>query len=267
MVRFLLVLSSFFLINLFGYQGRVNAPAPLVARCTNGNFNASECEEMRVAALRTGCIDEEDYRALQRYGSWPSCSVVNLKFIRSKNPIDMFDAWCPCGCFAPDTMIGATSKSRPFIDQATAEEIAQNKDDFFLNHLTNEATLSYLKDDYAPIRIVAKGPEELPLYVLHTDEGKLLKVTSRHPILLHDGQMVMASNLHAGDFLVNKMGMPVRITKITREKFSGDVINFSTDVKDDSLKNHIIFAEGYLVGDQYWQSSLEHEFNRVVIRD
>lgn len=266
MHRLILLFSVFFLSSLFGYGGRINQPVDGVGRCPNGNYPAAQCEDLRTLAYKIGCIDDEDLAALRRYGAFPSCSIIGPEYMRTKRPIDMMISWCPCGCFAPDTMIGAISKSRPFLTEATAGEIASNKDDFLLNHLSNDSTLSYIKDDYTPIRIVSKGPEELPLYVIHTDEGKVLKVTSRHPVLLHDGQMVMASQLKKGDFLVNKMAMPVRITDITREKLTEDVVNFSTDVKEDSLKNHIIFAEGYLVGDQYWQSSLESEFNRVVIR-
>ncbi len=263
MNKFNLIMFSFMIgTNAFAYSGpnRITAPADPAARCANKAMPLEPCEARRLTALNRGCISQQEYDNLRRHGSFPLCNYEET------NQDLMFDSWCSCGCFHPDTLISAFDLNSDQYTEAKAVDIVNKHKDFEVFHLTEEATVKSFAFNKTGLRSPTRGPEEHPLVVIETVNGKVLKLTDKHPVLLSEGRMVQAKELSERDRLLTSEGEVVAIQKIREEAFSGEVVNFMIDSDLDHKNEHIIIAEGLAVGDLAWQSSLEDELNKIVLR-
>jgi hypothetical protein len=79
--------------------------------------------------------------------------------------------------------------------------------------------------------------------------------------------MKAARLLKEGDHLVSTEGKPVLVKSITREKAEREVVNFAVSANDQNMAEHIIAAEGVLVGDLVWQGSLSDEEKALKLRE
>ena len=168
----------------------------------------------------------------------------------------MLDGWCLCGCFHPRTKISAYDKRTQSYDKFLASNILNKKDLFQLVHLSKNSNNNRLYFESSDIRLAVYGPETKNLISFKTKHQKTpLIVSDNHPILTSSGIMKAAKNINLNDKLINIYNQKETITNIDKIAFTGDVINFSTSRED--LINHVIVANGYLVGDQYWQNLIE----------
>jgi hypothetical protein len=133
-----------------------------------------------------------------------------------------------------------------------------------LVHLAAGTTLSEMRKELSPIRISTYGKEKKDLIKITSTSGKNLFVTEKHPILTSLGEMKLAKELRPSDYLVDMNGNAVGIKSLRHVPYNGYVYNFATEAKDKN--EHVIFAEGFAVGDLYWQSALEDEMNQVFLR-
>lgn len=239
-------------------KNRINAPVDPAKRCNGTGVPGAKCAQIRTQAVAIGCITAEEKNTLQKYGAYPSCNALK------GTGLGMLDGWCSCGCFAPDTLISTFNRLTGDDQLANAMDITLAKNNFDLYHLAEDANLSRFILERSNVRLTTKGKEFKDLVVIKTNSGKTLRLTQKHPVLTAAGKMVLAKDLTARDVLKSQQGTSVEIESVTFKKYTGDVVNFSTEA--EGMNQHVIFAEGLAVGDQYWQASLEDEMNQVFIR-
>ncbi len=261
----ILTLSFFFSIVFPTYiyaQSRVvgDKSRDPALRCASKGVDQSTCEERRKYALEKKCITEEEYNDLKRLGSYPLCDPFEGEGLRQ------FGGHCPCGCFAPETLIQIALEGALLQEKKTAEEIVFGKDeDLLVTHLKESSHLNEFEYGAEKIRLKTFGKELKKIYKIKAEGKDPLLLTEKHPILLSSGVMIQAKDLKETDSLLSVTGDVVSVEKIERMPFKQDVVNFSLDTKNP--KEHLIFANDLVVGDQYWQASLEDLLNQVLIRE
>lgn len=239
------------------YEGRAADPA---MRCANKSIGTTSCEARRKFALERGCISEEEYNDLKKLGSYPLCDPFEGEGLKQ------FGGYCACGCFAPETLIQVAEDGKLLEKKKSAQEIIFGRDkELEVTHLKNSSILHSFQYDSSPIRVRTFGKESKKIYKIKARGKAPLLLTEKHPILLASGRVVQAKDLKSTDSLVLKEGESVVIEKIERIPFKQDVLNFAVETKTPT--EHLIFAEDIVVGDQYWQASLEDLLNQVILRE
>ncbi len=262
---------------------RIIKPKDPNARCSNTRgISQSYCESKRKHALEIGCITQNEYEQLRQFGSTPSCDEhlalekVNSGRVTKGLPPKSFDqltsqeklhqliTWCPCGCFHPGSKISVVINDHH--QTRRAGTVAKYFKKYELLHLREDSKRDYFTYASKPIRISTMGKESAPLFHIHTENNKTLRLTKNHPVLLSDMTMIKAKNVKVGMKLVTQKGEPVKVIQIQKKLFKGNVVNFSVDTTSDNPIEHVIFSDGMAVGDQYWQSLIDHEEDRIRAR-
>jgi hypothetical protein len=101
------------------------------------------------------------------------------------------------------------------------------------------------------LRAVA-GPETEKVLTLVTTSGHSVTVTRKHPIKTSDG-IKLAQELKLGDTLYTVSG-PTILGAIRKSSYAGLVYNFA--LPGGALNNHLVVANGLVVGDLYLQKKL-----------
>ncbi len=235
--------------------GRIKDPANMDekvksrARCGDVSLDAQECEAGIREGLAKGCITQDEANKLREWGLSPACIAGKYR------------GWCACGCFDPATMISVFGS----LGAAKAVEIAENPGDYVLEHLEDSSEVGSFSVGLAAIRFSTSGKEAKPLVVIETEDGRTLKVTTKHAIMTAHGEMIKAEKVTPDTLLLDQLGYPVAIKSLRSEVFKGNVVNFRVNV--EKPVEHVIFAEHLAVGDQAWQSTLEDLQNQVLIRE
>ena len=258
-IYFLLVVTNLLPLGTFaGDVGRIQDPTDaqnVIAaqtRCGGIPLPEATCIQARAAAVASNCITQAESNQLASWGLAPVCFFDNT-----------YHGWCTCGCFHPDTEIDVQVASGPKIT-ASAQTIFNDRNEYLISHLKTNSELNLLQFDAASTLYATSGLEKLPLVVIKTEDGAILKVTTQHAVLTGDGEMLQAQHLKENMLLVKRDGSLTAIKQISSEMLGGNVLNFR--LKVDNPIEHIIVAQGLLVGDQAWQSSLEDLENQVLIR-
>ena len=239
--------SGFSAINLETFKNKANE-SENTGRCI-GARDINYCNGELDYALSKNLITKDAYNWGKTNEFYP---VVNRR--------DVVEAICKCGCFDGETQILLSGLEGETL--AAIKTITKGQD---VMALSSEATLTDLSLDTFQIETVTQGPEENDMYVFTMENGAVLKLTRHHGVLLSTGEMIAAMDVDTSHkMLLAEDGSEVAVTKITREKPKGDVYNIDTD-GDDNL-NHIIVAEGILVGDVAWQNGLAAELGSIQIR-
>lgn len=228
-------------------------------RCTD--TKSELCKKQLDYALKHEIIDAQTHRWAIENDYYPLMDIDNT--IRDV---------CTCGCFEKNTRLFVLEKDRAETKELAIIDLYVNKETFqplaITKDWTQDATYEIFPRD---VDRFTKGKESKQLYVFHLENGRLLKLTSRHGVVLGDGRMVSAESVKLGDTFMSHSGHKVEIRKITRERTYDDVYNFllkepealGTNVSDP----HVIVAEGVLVGDLIWQNSREAELGSILIRE
>lgn len=256
---FILLFLYLFHLNAYA-KPRITGPTDPAKRCVNKGINGKTCESVRKKAWKLGCITEEEYHILKKYGSYPSCNSL------LGEGLNMLDGWCPCGCFAPQTLISVPSETGLIENKKRASDIVFGKNkEILVSHLTEGSTLGNFLYGASNVRIRTYGKESKKIYRIKPEGRSSLLLTEKHPILLGTGIMKQIKNVKKTDRLVLSSGESISIEKIERIPFKQDVLNFSVDVEENS--EHLIFANDIVIGDQYWQASLEDLLNQILLRE
>jgi hypothetical protein len=113
--------------------------------------------------------------------------------------------------------------------------------------------------------IKSKKGEEEELISFELDNGNTLNVTVNHGMVLSDGRVVSSQNIKEEDAFLDYDGKVVKIIKISKYQQNDGVINFR--LKGSKIgSDHIMGAEGVLVGDHAWQTDMEDDLNGIAIR-
>jgi hypothetical protein len=171
---------------------------------------------------------------------------------------------CPMGCFAHDTEILTDEDTDTWMQ---ASEVGASFAATFqqpLMSMSDDATVRNVALTARDIARMTSGPEEPKLFVFKLSNGSTLRVTQHHPMVLHNGKIIEASQVHKSMSLAGADGHRVEILSITRENTANDVFNFMTG--GDTQLSHVIVAEGVLVGDLKLQNELEFEQASIRLR-
>ncbi|MBF0208918.1 MAG: hypothetical protein HQK53_18810 [Oligoflexia bacterium] len=236
-------------------RNRVTTPVDPAVRCAN-QPSAERCEQLRKKALSSGCINTEELVSLVKFGAYPVCDYDD-------NPPTM-STWCPCGCF--DSSVNVLTANNNGFSWKPAGQIVIDWKSTKLASLRTDSFLNDFSFNGNKISLVTTGVEKIDLFNIETENGKGLKLTGEHPVLLSNGIMVSAKNLKVGDNLVGIDGDKKAILAIDRSGAGSTVVNFAIEENDGDKSAHIIAAEGVLVGDLVWQGSLQEEEKALLVR-
>ncbi|ACY18730.1 hypothetical protein Hoch_6259 [Haliangium ochraceum DSM 14365] len=219
--------------------GRCGSPMPIAV-----------CQEHNDRAYALGLITSAAHTWLENNGF----CAINIPEFAAILSI------CPSGCFEENTALLT-------IDELGAEEWVAAKELGMQDQLVSlevDASLSSPQLSARSIERMSVGPEEPPLYVFALSNGHKLRVTAHHAMVLADGRVVEAEQVLPHDAFIGVDGGEVAIEAITREATNADVYNFSVSV--GTPQEHVIAAEGVLVGDLTWQSTLIGEHKSIELR-
>jgi hypothetical protein len=264
-----LLLATALLIGLWPEAARAQCPAvipvpatqPDVACYTNKPVNQrcataiepTVCAFLNNTALSQGLVTQGAFDYL---GSVHFCAVVNNLGAGFR----IFD-FCPEGCFAADTQILSSFRSDGRANYLRAAMLSPSDQ---LVSLADDASFSDVVLTEQAIKRIVSGPEDGELFVFTLANGRTLKVTTHHPMVLDSGKLVEASKVEPGASFVGVDGRSVAIVQISRAKPEADVFNFETG--GDTQLNHILVAEGVLTGDLKIQNELSDEDGAIAAR-
>lgn len=246
------VLIAMLMVSMDAFANRIDPSCSGPHRCSKEALPQETCNDDREDALRTGCVTRDEYNTLVHYNVCPSCNRRN-----------QYTACCPPGCFVRGTKILVTDLQENQRKWEAIEIIVNNPDQFHVWALEVRSSLTKPMIRPFPIRSRVFGPEEFPIVFLRTTTGRELGLTAQHAVLLSSGKMVVAETLRAGDLLVLDSGQFETIETIERKTTEDDVFNLLLDV--DLPMSHTIIAEGFIVGDQYWQGVLQPMLNTTLV--
>ena len=184
----------------------------------------------------------------------------------AKNRTSKVAYLCEFGCFALDTQI-LTYSNKKFLHEKAGNITYQTKlaaigSEFFFDK-------PEIKSRSIEKIIKSKKGEEETLLAFRLSSGPTLKVTVNHGMVLSDGRVVASQNVKESDTFLDYAGKPVQIIDITKFEQNAGVINFRLKGPKNGPEkgsNHIMGAEGVLVGDHAWQSDMRDDLNAIAIR-
>jgi hypothetical protein len=225
---------------------------PVNQRCATA-IDPTVCTFLNNTALSQHLVTQPGFNYLQTV---KFCAIVN----------DLGDGYkiydfCPAGCFAADTQIASSFSLDGVAGYTAAASVAPRGS---VLSMGDDASLGELALTPQSIKRIVVGPEDAELFVFVLANGRTLRVTQHHPMVLDSGKVIQASEVVAAMSFVGLDGQSVAIKSITREKPTADVFNFET--ASDTQLGHIIVAEGVLVGDLKIQNELSDEQSAIGLR-
>ena len=259
LVRRALATAAAIVAALCGSAASASAPGDAPGRLHNDAFwnrcgspqgqpdiPMAQCINATNTSFAGGCIDQQERDYAIGHGVMVFClgpTIVSA---------------CPCGCFERGTRIltAASAATWTAVDDLTAADrvVAPSGDAQLRDLALAPHAISY----------TTKGPEKHELDVFESVGGKRLALTERHGVLLADGRMVAAKDVVASDKLLAADGTAVTIKSITRRTTTADVYNVLVEGKADT--EHLVVAEGLVVGDILWQNALGADLGSVLLR-
>jgi hypothetical protein len=228
-------------------------------RCGDNQISYAECPTYLDYAWNggAGCINATEYNYAKANSIAPICSPLNRA---------TYIGWCRCGCFEKSTKLFLYDVQRQEGSWQTVEGLPGNTARLGAYTLADGATLGDMSRTVHAILDTTVGPEEKPLVVIRTEGGSVLGLTEMHAVLLASGFMVRAAELTTDSVVVNMNGQAERIVEITRVPTRELVYNLLTDAGLENKQGHLVFAEGIVVGDIYWQNIVESELRELTLR-
>ncbi|MFY0583329.1 Hint domain-containing protein [Cystobacter fuscus] len=165
---------------------------------------------------------------------------------------------CPTGCVTPGQKVSFGGKSMPVPEALASGERT-------VTALTPTATLLAPTFSEQTIRTYVSGDTVEDVFSLSLANGRLLEVTSEHPLVDGEGNIVKAKSLQAGDTLLASDGQKVSISSINVFRFKGYVWNVQP-VSHDKAEN-IFDLEGMLTGSLRFQNEWADLNYRLAFRE
>jgi len=266
-----LLLVSAFLIGLWPDAAHAQCPAaipapadatavqcftinkPVNVRCATA-VSPSDCLTFNNQGLAAGLLTPDGYTYLV------GIHFCAITFALPGQSPKIFD-FCPEGCFAADTQVLSSVTREGRANYTRAASVAPNSQ---LLSLADDASPDAVAMAPHSVKRIVLGPEDGELFAFALANGRTLKVTTHHPMVLDSGKLVEASKVVAGDAFVGLDGRSVAVVRITRQEPEADVFNFETAAT--TQMGHIIVAEGVLTGDLKIQNELADEEGAVGLR-
>lgn len=264
-----LLLATVLLIGLWPQSARAQCPAvvpvpanetdiacytnkPVGQRCATA-IDQTVCDFLNNTALSNNLITQGGFDFLQ---SVSFCAIVQ----DLGQGFRIFD-FCPKGCFAADTQIASSVAVDGMAGYVPVKSVSPNST---VLSMTDDASLGNVLLTSQSVKRIVLGAEDADLFVFALANGRTLRVTQHHPMVLDSGEIIEARKVGPKMSFVGLDGQPVKVTAITREKPTADVFNFET--AGDTQLSHVIVAEGVLVGDLKIQNELADEEGSIALR-
>ena len=248
----------------------VRAKAKVVSdhkRCVGTGSSQQQCSSERDIGYQDNCISSAEKAEMTNKNLYPVC-----KNPRRYAPAQRLGAVCSCGCFEPSSQLYVQNAQNQKSAWKNVVELRKNITLYKLWSLADDASLSKLEQEPRSISYSTHGEEHVPLYFIEVN-GTTLGLTSKHGVLLANGQMATAESLKIGQELVSADGKAVAIDNITQHPIDEEVINFLIEEDDHNYNSHLIIArgaenngEGVIVGDLVWQNNLAGELENIKMR-
>ncbi|WP_211241608.1 Hint domain-containing protein [Cystobacter fuscus] len=165
---------------------------------------------------------------------------------------------CVTGCLTPTQKVSFGGKHMP-IPEALASGAPT------VTALTPSATMLAPTYSEQPIRAYIAGDTIEDVFALHLTNGITLEVTSEHPMVDGEGNLVKAKSLKAGDLLLASDGQKVSISDINVFRFKGYVWNVQPSSHDKA--ENIFDVEGLLTGSVRFQNEWADIHYRLATRE
>lgn len=177
--------------------------------------------------------------------------------------------FCKCGCFDKSVNILAAERSNgpevwtPIANLTTQSEnyslLSTNKD-FEVGVFPERK----YHDEYASL---FGSQKEKKMVLIVTESGKKIKLTHDHPIIDSNEQILSASEVKIGTILVDFQGNPDPVTEVLSKNEKLDVYNVGSQKPIANFTDHLIFANGLIVGDMAMQRLRSFEEKSKLARE
>ncbi|MBC7370130.1 MAG: hypothetical protein H7326_01105 [Bdellovibrionaceae bacterium] len=175
-------------------------------------------------------------------------------------------AVCVSSCATPEQQIMAEIKNGRQMKYTTfVEALTQN--------LPKVATLASVESMNSK-QIARTSVQQWVTELIDTDHviiefklksGRILKLTTNHPVVASDGSMKLAGEFKVGDSLVQLGGHLDEIISADRIAYFGKVYNLFTDSAE--IHKNIVITNGYLNGTAYFQNQGAKDMNRGLFKN
>lgn len=228
-------------------------------RCGDNQIPVAECPDYQEYAWNggAGCINVTEYNYAKANSIAPMCGLTN----RTR-----YIGWCRCGCFERSTRIYVHDVASATAKWVPVDSLPNQESKLGIYTLAADATLQNPSWTVHSMLDTTVGPEEKPLVYVRTEGGSVLGLTEQHAVLLSTGHMVRAVELTPDSVLVKMNGDLERIVELWRAPTADPVFNMLTDAAVENKTGHLVFAEGIIVGDIYWQNIIDDELRQTEIR-
>lgn len=239
----------------------------VLAQYCDGTLDAQACDRRRQEAIRQKCVTPDYVEFLKHVpvvggmGVAPACLV---SYNANDQEYKYLVAFCKCGCFDKNTdiltSIGEGEEWTNVVDLFNSQKrevVGLTADSVIGEELVLE------NREFAPLR----GPADSKVWVtMQLSNGKKLKLTSDHAVLLADGYLKSASELKTGDMLFGPSNNLVKIETLTVGLEAIETFNLGISSKSDNPLDHIFFGNGVAIGDDSFQNGLDELVNRANLR-
>lgn len=189
--------------------------------------------------------------------------VPREAYFRTRADVGGERVWvrCPCGCFTKDVMILTTRGWMPIGDM-----VAQNPDLHLRVAIPSfDAPLS--ASEVLRQKDFTVGPEDKPVLVIQAGDQRIT-MTDGHPIVVIRDErkdMVQAKTLQIGDQMLGLDGTPLTISAIDPLILPAhDKQVFNLNTRGATAAQHMMGANGFMVGDVVWQNYLSTQESRAA---
>ncbi|HET9239247.1 MAG TPA: hypothetical protein VFO10_18450 [Oligoflexus sp.] len=170
---------------------------------------------------------------------------------------------CACGCFTPDVVLDTTTGPKSILGLFESSLT----EPFRLITQAEMFVAEYTVSPWLKQSDFTVGPEENPIYRFSTDRGESITVTEKHPMVLNaDGEyeLRLAKEVKAGDIFIAKDGTDRVVTAIETYKMPKENnLVYNVNTNGERMLDHLVSANGLLVGDLYLQNLLSEHAQRV----
>lgn len=219
----------------------------LRARC-NGGLDKDKCERYNKLALSEGAINKAGLAWLRKNGECAMPVMGEIQMV------------CPRGCFEASTSISIIEQTGETVEKPIS---SLSSDDRPLG-LAVGSSLDQPELEGKTIEKMVAGEERKPLFKFTLSNGGELQVTTHHPMVTSDGAVIEAQYVRTGDTFLSMRGEPIQVDLIEHVTSDEPVYNFSVEGKNPL--QHVVVAEGVLVGDLTLQNELAAEEEAIEIR-
>lgn len=243
--------------------------------CNNETItDQASCRRIFKKHLKSGCLTEPFVRDLLFQGTpfeyhdkKPEERTYDYFAICMDDP-EYVVTFCKCGCFDKSVNILTESKTSGETEWTPIPKLVKNEEQFGLFSLESEIGENRTPETtvHSKIEVLHGKQKYKEMVEIHTLDGRSIKLTSDHPLLTSENKIILAKDVNEKTLLVSYEGDIDPVTKVVRTVETLDVYNVGTKAPIASTYEHLIFANGLIVGDMVLQQIHSSEHANIEAR-